>query len=78
MSVVPAQIGRVNEQGRPLAEGEPANLVLFDPEARWTVDPGIFPGASRNSPFKDMELPGRIVNTFYRGTSTVRGGELQW
>ena len=78
MSVVPAQIGRVNDQGRPLAEGEPANLVLFDPEARWTVDPGIFPGASRNSPFKEMELPGRIVSTFYRGTSTVRGGELQW
>ncbi len=78
MSVVPAQIGRVNDQGRPLAEGEPANLVLFDPEARWTVDPGVFPGASRNSPFKNMELPGRIVNTFYRGTSTVRGGELQW
>ncbi|MCP4467846.1 MAG: dihydroorotase, partial [Halieaceae bacterium] len=33
MSQVPAQIGLVSEQGRPLAEGEPANLVLFDPDS---------------------------------------------
>lgn len=78
MSQVPAQIGLVSDQGRPLAEGEPANLVLFDPDSRWTVNPALFPGASRNSPFRDMELPGRVIDTFFRGTATVRAGELQW
>ena len=33
MSYAPARIGRVADQGRPLAEGEPANVVLYDPAA---------------------------------------------
>ena len=33
MSVRPARIGRLGGQGRPLAVGEPANLVLVDPHA---------------------------------------------
>ena len=31
MSYTPARIGRVAEHGRPIAEGEPANVVLYDP-----------------------------------------------
>ncbi len=32
MSTKPAEIGRVHNQGRPLEVGEPANIVLVDPE----------------------------------------------
>ena len=38
MSVRPARIGRLAAQGRPIAVGEPANLVLIDPATRYTVD----------------------------------------
>ena len=30
----------------------------------------------RNSPFKGMELPGKVVATFFKGHPTVLAGEL--
>ncbi|PRY17928.1 dihydroorotase [Kineococcus rhizosphaerae] len=72
----PARIGRLAGHGRPLAVGEPANLVLVDPAARWTVVPEAMATAGRNSPFRGMELPGRVVATFLRGRATVLDGEL--
>jgi dihydroorotase len=76
MSQAPAAIGRVAEHGRPLAEGEPANLVLVDPAARWRVDAGQMATQGRNTPFAGRELPGRVVATFLRGHPTVLDGEL--
>ncbi|PPK96030.1 dihydroorotase [Kineococcus xinjiangensis] len=76
MSTAPARIGRLEAQGRPLAAGEPANLVLLDPAARWTVDPAAMATAGRNSPFRGRELPGAVVATFLRGRATVRDGAL--
>ena len=76
MSTVPATIGRVTDQGRPLAVGEPAHLTLVDPAARWTVDPALMATAGRNSPFRGLALPGRVVATFYAGVPTVLAGEL--
>ncbi len=75
-STTPAQIGRVADQGRPLAVGEPANIVLVDPAARWTVDPSAMATKGRNSPFAAMELPGRVVATFFHGHPTVLDGKL--
>src|SRR6476659_1376598 len=37
MSVAPARIGALAEHGRPIAIGEPANLVVVDPTIRWPV-----------------------------------------
>ena len=55
------------DQGRPIAVGEPANLVLVDPAAGWTVRGAELASLSRNTPFEGMELPGRVVATFLRG-----------
>ncbi len=76
MSVRPARIGRLAAQGRPIAEGEPANLVLIDPESRFTVDPDSFASRSRNTPYRGMQLPARPVATFLRGQLTAREGKL--
>jgi dihydroorotase len=76
MSFAPARIGRLATHGQPLDVGSPANLVLLDPAARWTVDPAAMATAGRNSPFRDMELPGRVVATFLRGRATVLGSQL--
>ena len=75
MSVRPAAIGRLDGHGRPIAPGEPANLVLVDPSARAAVDPAALASRSRNSPYAGRELPGRIVATFLRGTATVLDGK---
>jgi dihydroorotase len=75
MSETPARIGRVEDHGRPLAVGEPANVVLVDPAARWTVDPAQSASRSRNTPFAGRELPARVRATFLRGIPTVLDGK---
>ena len=75
MSVRPAAIGRLDGHGRPLAPGEPANLLLLDPTHRATVDPAGLASRSRNTPYAGRELPGRVVATFLRGTPTVLDGK---
>jgi len=76
MSARPARIGRLAGQGRPLQVGEPANLVLVDPQARWTVDPAALTSKSHNTPFAGCELPAAVVATFLRGRPTVLDGRL--
>jgi dihydroorotase len=76
MSAAPARIGRLAGQGEPLAVGSAANLVLVDPAARWTVDPARMATSGRNSPFRGMELPGRVVATVLRGRPTVLDSHL--
>lgn len=76
MSATPARIGRIEDQGRPLAVGEPANLVLVDPAARRTIVADELASKSRNTPYAGMELPGRVVATFLRGRATVLDGRL--
>ena len=77
MSAVPARIGRVADQGRPLAVGEPANVTLYDPAATRVVDPAAMASKSRNSPYAGMRLPGRVLATFLRGKPTVLDGKIQ-
>lgn len=76
MSATPARIGRVSGQGRPIAVGEPANIVLYDPTATRTIDPTDTASLSRNTPYRGLELPGRVVATYLRGRATVSGGTL--
>jgi dihydroorotase len=76
MSENPAAIGNLADHGRPIAVGEPANLTLVDPAARWTVRGAELASLSRNTPYEGMELPATVVWTFLRGRATVRAGEL--
>ncbi|HWC33220.1 MAG TPA: dihydroorotase [Mycobacteriales bacterium] len=75
MSVRPAVIGRLPRQGQPLEPGAPANFVLVDPAARWTVDPTMAASRSRNTPFAGRELAARVIATFLRGKATVLDGK---
>jgi dihydroorotase len=76
MSYAPARIGRVAEHGRPVAVGEPANVVLYDPSVRRTIEASQSASLSRNTPYAGRELPGRVVATFLRGKATVLDGRL--
>ncbi len=42
-----------------IAEGETANLTIFDPVAEWSVSPQKFMSKSKNSPFDGYRLIGR-------------------
>ena len=76
MSVAPAVIGMRGDHGRPIDVGEPANLVVVDPTATWTVTPSALASKSRNTPYAGRSLPGRVVATVLRGRVTARNGEI--
>ena len=65
MSCQPARA--FNLPGGSLAEGRPADVTVFDPEARWTVDPSALLSKSRNTPFAGWELTGRPTMTIVEG-----------
>lgn len=73
LSTSPARILGATGHGGPIAPGAPANLVLLDPAATWTVAPP-FVSRSRNSAFTGRELRGRVVATFLRGEPVVLEG----
>ena len=65
MSCMPARI--FNLPGGTLAPGAPADVVVVDPAAAWTVRPEEFFSKSRNTPFGDRRLKGRADTTIVRG-----------
>lgn len=65
MSIRPARIAGLESQGHRLTAGAPANLVVFDPAARWVA--GRLFSKSANSPYLGMEMTGRVVSTIHRG-----------
>jgi dihydroorotase len=72
MSITPGQIARLSNQGRPLATGEPANLVLIDPAARAVVDRNATASLSRNNPWHGRELPDPVIATIWAGRITYQ------
>jgi dihydroorotase len=75
MSTMPAAILGLDEHGGPIAPGRPANLIVFDPAAEWTVGERPFHSMARNSAFLGRMLRGRVLHTLLAGTFTVREGE---
>ncbi len=76
LSQRPAHIGGLTHHPAALAAGEIADLVLVDPTARSVFNLTHLKGLSQNSPYLDMELPGRIAFTVRRGYLTVDDGDL--
>lgn len=71
MSCNPAKILHIPAGS--LKVGAPADVVLFDPEKRWTVDPEALHGKSKNTPFKGMELKGKVAMTILEGRIVYDG-----
>jgi dihydroorotase len=65
MSCRPAQI--MGLSAGTLRRGSPADIVAFDPEASWTVDPAAFRSLSRNTPLAGRELIGVVRCTLVDG-----------
>jgi dihydroorotase len=65
LTLNPAQILRL-PVGR-LAVGAPADLVLFDPDQPWQICPDAFLSKSKNAPFDDRPVKGRVQLTIVDG-----------
>ncbi|MGB6040579.1 MAG: amidohydrolase family protein, partial [Gordonia sp. (in: high G+C Gram-positive bacteria)] len=80
MSERPAQIVGLDDQGRPIAVGEPANLTIIDPDGEWVVRGGDLASKSDNTPYEEMVLPGTVRATVLRGRITAQraAGNGDW
>ncbi len=72
----PASVRDTRGHGGPVVPGAPANLQVFDPEARWTVDPAALRSRARNTPYAGRELVGRTRHVLLAGRATLRDGEV--
>ena len=61
-------------ESRSLNAGSVADLVVFDPTARWRVEASALASASSNTPLLGMELPGVVRMTLAGGRVTYRDG----
>ncbi|WP_313675662.1 dihydroorotase [Mycolicibacterium sp.] len=77
MSENPARIVGLDDQGRPLEVGAPANLVVIDPDATWTVAGTALASRSDNTPYEAMTLPATVTATLLRGRVTARDGKVR-
>lgn len=76
MSENPARIAGLDDHGRPLEVGEPANLTVIDPASTWTVEGAMLASRSANTPYEAMTLPATVTATMLRGRITARDGRV--
>ncbi len=74
MSLAPASI-----LGRPYAvkEGAAADLILFDPDAPFTVTPDDFLSLGKNTPLGGKTLRGRVIHTIKGGIFMMQDQKVQ-
>ena len=59
-----------------LSAGRAADIVIFDPDGQWQVDPGKFHGKSSNCPWNGMQLRGRVHRTIVDGRTVFDGNRI--
>lgn len=57
--------------GGRLASGQPADLIIFDPDIPWRIDAERLAASAANTPFDGLPVQGRV-------TTTIKGGEVVW
>jgi dihydroorotase len=54
-----------------LAPGSAADVIIFDPQARWKVEPAALASQGKHTPFLGYELAGQV-------RTTLVGGRIAW
>ena len=72
MSTNPADILHL-ARGR-MSIGAVADLVIFDPDEFWTIDPLLFASKARNTPFAGRQVKGRVKYTIVKGEVIYEDG----
>ena len=76
MSDAPARLaGLADRKGR-IAAGCDADLVIWDPDREWIVEPAQLQQRHKLTPYAGRRLVGRVHTTFIRGMPVWRDGRL--
>ncbi len=67
MSAAPARLAGLEGRKGSLAAGCDADLVVFDPDAEWSVVPEDLHFRHKLSPYLGAKLKGRVLETWLRG-----------
>jgi len=67
----PASIGGLGSKGS-LAAGKDADITIIDPEKEWVYSKDIIQSKSRNSPFIDWRMTGRVRDVIVGGRPAMR------
>jgi dihydroorotase len=57
-----------------LAKGAPADLALIDLDQNWVVDKALLKARSKNSPFDERKMKGRVLRTVVDGATVYEYG----
>ena len=76
LSVNPAKISALSNQGQTVRAGAPANIVFFNPKTSVTVD-NVSQSKSANNPYLGMTLSGSVTHTMFNGVLTVKNSMIQ-
>jgi dihydroorotase len=68
--------GTVFKLGGELKLGDFADITIFDPNKKWTVNPSEFYSMGRNTPFKGWDLEGEVVHTIVKGEFALKDGKV--
>jgi dihydroorotase len=70
LSVIPARLWGLGTGT--LKPGAPADIVIFDPNECWRVEPERLASRSANTPLVEMEVRGRVKMTIVAGDERHR------
>jgi dihydroorotase len=65
MSSAPARI--LGLAAGTLRQGSPADVIVFDPDVPWVLDPAELKSKCKNTPFDEAKLEGRVIRTIVAG-----------
>jgi allantoinase len=75
MCEAPARLAGLANKGH-IAPGYDADLVLFDPDRRWTVHPEALHQRNKITPYAGREMRGRVRTTYLRGEKIYDHGNF--
>lgn len=76
MSGRTARFAGLQERKGGIAPGRDADLVVFDPDATWTITPAMIRHRHKVTPYAGMACRGRVDMTFLRGEQIYGDGVL--
>jgi allantoinase len=74
LAAKPAERFGLGPQKGRIAAGADADIVLFDPDRQWTLEPDAVQTRSRLTPYAGRRFTGAVVRTIVRGTTVFNDG----